>query len=61
VDGLASKDITRVIYLVFLASDIVHLIVSGGQPTELNVERLLAMVPLPMDWAEQRRGLSCEH
>jgi len=59
--GLESKDVTRVIYLAFLAPDIVHRFVRGEQPIELNVKRLLAMAPLPMDWAEQRRVLGFEH
>jgi hypothetical protein len=54
---LASADVTRVVYLAFLAPDIVQTIVRGEQPIELNVKRLLAMAPLPMDWAEQRRVL----
>ena len=59
--GLASKEVTRVIYLAFLAPDVVQRIVLGEQPVELNIKRLLAMAPLPMDWAEQRRVLGFEH
>jgi site-specific DNA recombinase len=54
---LASADVTRVVYLAFLAPDIVQTIVRGEQPIELNVKRLLAIARLPMDWAEQRRVL----
>ncbi|MEN6584896.1 MAG: hypothetical protein ABFE02_02445 [Sulfuricella sp.] len=45
---------TRVTYLAFLAPDIVQRIVRGDHPLELNAERLLRMVPLPVDWDEQR-------
>ena len=54
---MASADVTRVVYLAFLAPDIVQMIVRGAQPVELNIKRLLAAAPLPMDWAEQRRVL----
>jgi len=54
---MASADVTRVVYLAFLAPDIVQTIVRGAQPLELNIKRMLAAAPLPMDWAEQRRVL----
>jgi site-specific DNA recombinase len=54
-NGLASSDVTNTIYLAFLAPDLVHRIVQGGQPGWLGTKRLLAMAPLSMDWAEQRR------
>lgn len=54
---MASADVTRVVYLAFLAPDIVQTIVRGAQPQELNIKRMLAAAPLPMDWAEQRRVL----
>ncbi len=53
--GLASSQVTRVIYLAFLAPDIVNRIVRGEQPVDLNVKRLSALAPLPLDWSEQRR------
>ena len=55
--GLASSEVTRVIYLAFLAPDIVERIVRGEHPIELNIKRLLAAAPLPMEWGEQRRVL----
>ena len=58
---MASAEVTRVIYLAFLAPDIVERIVRGGQPIDLNSKRLLAMAPLPMAWAEQRRVLGFDH
>jgi site-specific DNA recombinase len=52
--GLASAEVTRVIYLAFLAPDIVERIVRGEQPIEMNIKSLLAAAPLPMDWTAQR-------
>ena len=55
--GLATRDVTRVIYLAFLAPDIVHRIVRGEQPIGLGTKKLLAMAPLPLDWTAQRKVL----
>ena len=44
----------RLIWLAFLAPDIVEKISRGQQPAELTSTKLLAMVPLPDNWAEQR-------
>jgi hypothetical protein len=57
VEGQACRDITRTIYLAFLAPDIVERFVRGEQPIGLGVRRLMAMSPLPMAWGEQRRAL----
>ena len=51
----AGRDITRTMYLAFLAPDIVETIARGEQPVGMGVRRLVAMSPLPMDWVEQRR------
>lgn len=51
----------RLVYLAFLAPDIMERIVRGEQPIDRGVQRLLAMAPLPMDWMEQRRVLGLEH
>jgi site-specific DNA recombinase len=53
----AGRDVTRTIYLAFLAPDIVERLARGEQPIGLGVGRLVAMSPLPMNWAEQRRAL----
>jgi site-specific DNA recombinase len=53
----AGRDVTRTVYLAFLAPDIVERIARGEQPIGLGVRRLLAMSPLPMDWGEQRKVL----
>lgn len=52
-----SAAVTRVIYLAFLAPDIVQCIVRGEHPIGLGTKKLLAMAPLPLDWNEQRRVL----
>ena len=53
--GIASSDITQVVYLAFMAPDLVQRIIDGKQPTGLGTKKLLAMAPLPMSWAEQQR------
>ena len=47
----------RVIYLAFLAPDIVQRIMKGDHPPSLNATRLIRMTPLPMAWDEQRELL----
>ena len=49
--------VTRVIYVAFLAPDIVHRIVRGEHSPELTSDRLMRMVPLPQAWDEQRKVL----
>ena len=44
----------RVVHLAFLAPDIVQRIARGEHSPQLNAQRLIKAVPLPMDWAEQR-------
>jgi site-specific DNA recombinase len=51
---IGSLYVARVIHLAFLAPDIVQRIVRGDHPVELNADRLIRMVPLPMDWDAQR-------
>lgn len=45
---------TRVAQLAFLAPDVIDAIAKGRQPMALTAKRLIEMVPLPMDWAQQR-------
>lgn len=54
---VGSSYVTRVIYLAFLAPNIIERIASGRAPVELSAERLTRMVPLPADWAAQRELL----
>ena len=49
--------VTRVLYLAFLAPDIVHRIVRGEHSPELTADRLMRMLPLPSAWDEQRKLL----
>ena len=43
-----------IVQLALLAPDIVQALEQGEYPVELNATRLTRMVPLPMDWDEQR-------
>jgi site-specific DNA recombinase len=54
---VTSSYVSRMVYLSFLAPDIVQRIVRGEQPVGLDTKRLLNLVPLPLDWGEQRRVL----
>lgn len=57
-EGTTSNAITRLIYRAFLAPDILRAIMNGTQPTTLNSDLLKTIVPLPLDWDEQRKLLS---
>jgi DNA invertase Pin-like site-specific DNA recombinase len=56
-EGLSKSHVARLIYLAFLAPDIVAAIRAGTQPASLKVNWLIRSVPLPMCWHEQRRLL----
>jgi site-specific DNA recombinase len=56
-EKVTSSYVTRVVHLAFLAPDIVQRIMRGEQPVELNIDRLIRMVPLPTDWDTQRKLL----
>jgi hypothetical protein len=55
--AMEGRDVTRILYLAFLAPDIVQRIARGEQPMGLSTKRLLAQAPLPLLWDEQRRLL----
>jgi DNA invertase Pin-like site-specific DNA recombinase len=57
LEGVTGSHATRVMYLAFLAPDIVQSIVKGEQPIELDSTRLMKSVPLPEEWGAQRRLL----
>ena len=59
-EGVTTAYVTRVTHLAMLAPDIVQSIVRGDHPPALSAERLIHLVPLPMDWAEQRAVLRVE-
>ena len=48
---------SRIIPLVFLAPDITEAILEGRQPIDLTLDRLLAAMPLPLTWNDQRTVL----
>jgi site-specific DNA recombinase len=59
-EGCTASFVTRVIYLAFLAPDIVQRVAQGNCPAELTAEKMIRMVPLPEDWGEQRRLLGID-
>ena len=59
-EGLTGSHVTRVMYLAFLAPDIVQRIVRGDHPMALDVTRLIRLVPLPLAWDEQRALLGMD-
>jgi site-specific DNA recombinase len=56
-EGTTSNFITRMIYRAFLAPDIVRSIMNGTQPATLNSDLLKKIVPLPLEWEDQRKLL----
>ena len=55
--GLAANEISRLLFLAFLAPDIVEAIMAGRQPLELTAKRLKRFESLPLDWEQQRKVL----
>ena len=60
-ENVTSSYVTRVIYLAFLAPDIVKTIMTGKQPSTLSAQRLIQSVPLPLHWPKQRALLGFDH
>jgi len=56
-ENVSRSYFTRMIYIAFLDPFIVQRILRGDHPMELNAERLNRIVPLPLDWGEQRARL----
>ncbi|UCH18615.1 MAG: hypothetical protein JSW36_06270, partial [Burkholderiales bacterium] len=54
---VARADVTRIVYLAFLAPDIVVRLVGGERPARFSIRRLMELAPLPLAWADQRRAL----
>ena len=55
--GVDDGEISRILPLAFLASDIIEAIVEGRQPVDLTVRKLIRLKPLPALWADQRHAL----
>ena len=55
--GIPASEISRVLPLAFLASNIVAAILHGRQPIELTSDRLKRMSPLPSVWKDQEQLL----
>jgi hypothetical protein len=53
-EQVKSYFVSRIVQLALLAPDIVQALEQGEYPVELNATKLTRMVPLPMDWGEQR-------
>ena len=56
-ENLTGSYVTRVLRLAFLAPNIVEAIITGTQPVELTLDRILRGGTLPLTWPEQRRHL----
>lgn len=54
---ISVKYVGRILQLALLAPDIVQALEQGDYPMELTATKLSRMVPLPMDWEEQRQLL----
>lgn len=57
-EGLDKSYVSRVTTLAFLAPDIVENIVTGRQPADLSVEKLLREIDLPLAWENQHQILT---
>ena len=53
-EGMGNSYVSRVIHLAFMAPDIVQCIATGDHPSDLTVKKLMRLLPLPENWAEQR-------
>ena len=53
-EKVSSTHMARVLYLAFLAPDIVERIIHGKLPIDFDTTRLMRLTPLPLDWGEQR-------
>jgi hypothetical protein len=56
-EGVNTSRVTNIIYHAFLAPDIVRSILKGNQPASLTLDKLKYLVPLPIDWEDQRKLL----
>jgi len=57
-EGLDKSYVSRVTTLAFLAPDIVENIITGRQPADLSVEKLLRKIDLPLAWENQLQLLN---
>jgi site-specific DNA recombinase len=56
-ENLPRTYIGSLIPLAFLAPDITEAILGGRQPSDVTLDRILKLSPLPFDWATQRQAL----
>ena len=53
-EGMDNMYVSPVIHLAFMAPDIVQRLAKGDHPSDLSVKKLMHLLPLPENWAEQR-------
>ena len=53
-EGMDSIYVSRLIHLAFMAPNIVQRLAKGDHPSDLTVKKLMRLLPLPENWAEQR-------
>jgi hypothetical protein len=56
-EGVTTTHVSNIINRAFLAPDIVRMILNGTQPATLTSDSLKRVLPLPLDWEEQRQLL----
>jgi DNA invertase Pin-like site-specific DNA recombinase len=56
-EGVQRSYASRILPLAFLAPEITEAILDGRQPVDLSLDRLLAVMPLPLAWDMQRNAL----
>ncbi len=54
-EGVTTTHVTNIINRAFLAPDIMRMIMNGTQPATLTSDLLKRVLPLPLDWEEQRQ------
>ena len=57
LEKLLSSYVSRVAILAFLSPDIIKGILEGRHPPSLTSDSLMKSLPLPTDWAEQKKVL----
>jgi hypothetical protein len=60
-EGITNSHVTWMIYRACLAPEIVKSILDGKQPASFTSESLKNMLPLPIDWSEQRERLGLKY
>ena len=56
-EKITDSFVVRMLTLTLLAPDITQAIAAGDHPVDVTATRLMQALPLPLDWAEQRKVL----